>query len=285
MRRWLLWGLVVAPLCAVLAMGLRPEPPVGAEVERIQRHLSRVARVLRSTTPERMTEEQLEARRATLAWLDEYRAAGVFPHNHVRPGERVPVFVDPHGTPCAVGYLLLRSGEYELVEEIVRTHNLIRVPELRDDPRVSTWLEARGLTLEEAALIQPSYSPPPDGGARRVSSHYETATVGLSIATAALASYAAMAEPARGAPWVDALIIGAALGHTSLILHSRDSSVEESTWAIGLNVVGVIASIGSEVLRITRRGSVRIERAEASHLRTYVRPGLHGTEIGFAIRH
>ncbi len=283
MGRGILWGLVAAPLCVLLAMGVEREPPVRAEVERIQEHLLRVARTLRSTTPERITEEQLEARRATLEWLDEYRAAGVFPHNHVRPGERIPIFVDPHGTPCAVGYLLLRSGEHDLVEEIVRTHNLIRVPKLHGDARVASWLEARGLTLEEAALIQPTYDPRPGDGVG-VSSSYKTTTVGLSIVTAALASYAAMAAPTGGAPWVDALTIGTTLGHTYMILDSRDTSVEEPTWAIGLNVLGVVASVGSEVLRVIRRRGAGVGRPESSDLRMYVRPGRNGTEIGFAIR-
>lgn len=35
--------------------------------------------------------------------------------NARRSGLVVPVFVDPHRTPCAVGYLMLRSAEHTLV--------------------------------------------------------------------------------------------------------------------------------------------------------------------------
>jgi len=286
MHRTIVCGLIAVPLCVILTADAPPARPDNPEVSRIQDHLSEVSRALRAETTVHLTNEQQGARRAALDWLDAYRAAGVFPHNHVRPGQRVPVFVDPHGTPCAVGYLMLRSGHRDLVEEIVRTDNLVRVHELREDGRVAAWLDAHGLTLAEAARIQPWYDPTPlPTDPVPVSSSYRPATVGLSLATAALASYAAMSGPDRGTPWVDALSVGTAMGHAYMILNANDTAAYEPTWAVGLNVVGLVASVGSTVLRIARRSDVRGQVSESAVVRTYVAPGRNGTEVGFAIQH
>ena len=249
----------------------------GEEVERIRGHLGRVADSLDRAVHPSFTASRRQARRETLEWLDEYRAAGVFPHNHVRSGERVPVFVDPHGTPCAVGYLMLRSGQDRLVERVVRTDNLVRVRSLRDDAEVAAWLESRGLSLEEAALIQPMYDPQPPIGTVGEHRNYEPVTVGLSLATAALASYTAMAGASSGAPWVDVLGVGTAMGHTVMILEA-DEGPEEPTWAIALNVVGLAVSLATEVVRFSQ------PRADVSPIEVRVAPGRYGTELAVALR-
>jgi hypothetical protein len=90
--------------------------------------------------------------------LRDYREDGVFPENHRRPCN-TPVFVDEKGTHCAVGHLLALSGHGALVEKIATERNLATVRELSNEPELVAWLEAAGLTLEEAALIQPGYQP------------------------------------------------------------------------------------------------------------------------------
>lgn len=251
-----------------------------AERIRIQAHLARVSDHLRERAPARLTPDQRAARRVTLQWLDEYRAAGVFPHNHVRPGTRTPVFVDPHGTPCAVGYLLLRSGEDELVEEIVRTDNLVRIPELRGDPRLQRWLDARGVTLDEAAMIQPQYGgTPPDIGVQNTSD-YVPATVGVSIATAALVWYNALAGTKSGAPLVDGLVVGTTLGHLALL--TSDGSGDHHTSA-AFNVLGAFVGVGTELVRIMGRGDDG--DARQAGLSSHVAPGPNGMEVGLVLRH
>jgi hypothetical protein len=130
-----------------------------AEVARIRAHLLRIERELRAADISRLDAEQRAARASHLDRLHEYAARGVFPHNHDVPGRRVPVFVDEHGTHCAVGYLMAMSGEGALVSLIAAERNLARVPELIDVPGVAEWLDAAGLTLDEAAAIQPAYDP------------------------------------------------------------------------------------------------------------------------------
>lgn len=251
----------------------------GDERIRIQAHLARVSDHLRERAPAGLTPDQRAARRVTLQWLDEYLAAGVFPHNHVRPGTRTPVFVDPHGTPCAVGYLLLRSGEDRLVEEIVRTDNLVRVPELRGDPRLQRWLDARGITLDEAAMIQPQYGGTPDIGVQNTSD-YVPATVGFSIATAALVSYNALAGTKSGAPLVDGLVVGTTLGHLALL--TSDGSGDHHT-STAFNVLGAFVGVGTELVRIMGRG----DGGDASRagLSSHVAPGPNGMEVGLVLRH
>lgn len=90
--------------------------------------------------------------------LREYREEGVFPENHRRRCN-TPVFVDEKGTHCAVGHLLALTGHGALVEKIATERNLATVFELASEPELLAWLEATGLTLDEAALIQPGYAP------------------------------------------------------------------------------------------------------------------------------
>ena len=135
---------------------VRAEPGL-LEVRRIQEHLLDVERALRGRSTDALSAAQQERRNTALNWLREYRERGEFPHNHTHGDGRVPVFVDEHGTPCAVAYLLQRSGRESLVSEVASTDNNVYAWELADDPHFSEWLDETGLTLAEAARIQPSY--------------------------------------------------------------------------------------------------------------------------------
>lgn len=216
------------------------DPDVDGEVVRIRTHLGSVLAELRAADVSGLTAEQKNARREALGWLDEYRAAGVFPHNHVRP-ERVPVFIDPHDTPCAVGYLMLRSGEEELVADIVREANLARIPELRSDPRLGAWLASRGLTVEEAARIQPSYGPreEPDP------TPYAAETVAAAAATTATTAFIWLAEPVVSGTveWPSALSILSLTAHGILLGAAAGDDEESPGWETGVNVLGVVANV------------------------------------------
>jgi len=95
-------------------------------------------------------------RRLLLDELDRYVGAGQFPLNHDF-SDLQPYFVDAHGTRCAVAHLMEVSGEGELVAAVARSRNNARVRELAHEPGVLAWLAAAGLTVAEAALIQPEY--------------------------------------------------------------------------------------------------------------------------------
>lgn len=135
----------------------------GRERARVQAHLLRAERAASSSHRTGSCATQRTVRRLLLTELRRYRLAGRFPKNPLF-SEPTPFFVDAAGTRCAVAHLLELGGESELVQRIARERNHARVLELVDEPRLVAWLEAAGLTLDEAALIQPSYCGSSDPG-------------------------------------------------------------------------------------------------------------------------
>jgi hypothetical protein len=151
---------VALALAALLASRHTPRAVAAqADVEaaRIRAHLENVEHELLAADVSALSAEQRAARAYHIAVLREYREAGEFPHNHAAPDRRVPVFVDEHGMHSAVGYLIARSGRPDIVEHVRSTRNHATVHELADEPALREWLAQAGLTLDEAARIQPAY--------------------------------------------------------------------------------------------------------------------------------
>lgn len=96
------------------------------------------------------------ARMLLIRELEAYRDRGVFPKNHHVPGRR-PTFIDEHGTRCAMAHLMELGGAGALVTEVAREANHAYVDDLAADQRFTSWLAAAGLSVAEAARIQPSY--------------------------------------------------------------------------------------------------------------------------------
>lgn len=69
----------------------------------------------------------------------------------------MPYFIDRHGVRCAMAHLIETFGGAAVVRRIATTNNNVVVYELTSDAEVNTWLAANGLTLDDAARIQPSY--------------------------------------------------------------------------------------------------------------------------------
>ena len=127
------------------------------EQQRVTVHLQNAERVASSRDVSSLDPLRQLVRELLLSELANYRAAGRFPKN---PGfaELTPTFVDTEGTRCAMAHLLEAGGERDLVAKIAAERNYARVKELADEPLLLAWLDAAGLTVEEAAVIQPSYS-------------------------------------------------------------------------------------------------------------------------------
>jgi hypothetical protein len=98
----------------------------------------------------------INSRFLQLRRLAAYRDRGQFPLNEGHSTQPVPIFVDAHGTACAVGQLMRWSRREEDVATIHRVSNLVYVSDLSDGP-INAWVAKSGLTIEEAALIQPTY--------------------------------------------------------------------------------------------------------------------------------
>lgn len=128
------------------------------EAERIATHLHMVAAYERAHVPEGLPAASVAERTALLDKLDAYADRGVFPQNHVLP-VRNPVFIDPHGTACAVGQLMIESGHDALARRIHDEMNLAYVHDMKRDD-VYAWAGEHGFTENELAWIQPGYPPP-----------------------------------------------------------------------------------------------------------------------------
>jgi hypothetical protein len=139
------------------------------ERERIRRHLAGVEAEMRANPPPGLTDGQLRNRLARLDELHAYRVRGEFPRNRDFPDRLIPYFIDAEGVPCAVGHLLIESGGAAFAEEIRATRNHAYIAELAEmDGRLAAWGEEQGITLEEAAMIQPGYGPPRLGAVQEV---------------------------------------------------------------------------------------------------------------------
>lgn len=127
-----------------------------AEIQRVAQHLARAEGHAARRDVSQLGPVQRLLRQLLLQELARYRAEGRFPQNHDFEA-RTPYFIDASGTRCAMAHLLELGGAGELVEKIAAERNNARVRELVDEPGLLAWLEAAGLTPEEAAAIQPSY--------------------------------------------------------------------------------------------------------------------------------
>ncbi|MGH0033090.1 MAG: PEP-CTERM sorting domain-containing protein [Myxococcota bacterium] len=134
-------------------------PPLDPGLERA-RLVAHFDRVLERLEAGRAPAPDLEERRALqIERLRRYRDAGRFPLNREGHGLTLPIFVDAEDTACAVGWLMREDGWRAEVEAIRRADNHVYVDDVEDGPLLA-WVATSGLTREEAAIIQPGYSPP-----------------------------------------------------------------------------------------------------------------------------
>lgn len=158
-KRLLGVALFVAATTVLTAANLPSEPRNASEITRLRSHFVVVLRELREADVSHLSAAQLSARAVLIARLEEYAASGRFPHNHVVRDRFVPVFRDEHQTLCAMGYLIASTGRTDIVDDVARTNNLAFIPQLAGDRRLQAWLDSTGLTVAEAARIQPMYGP------------------------------------------------------------------------------------------------------------------------------
>ena len=124
-------------------------------------------------------EKLMSMRHLQLRRLAAYRDRGLFPLNEGQSVQPVPIFVDEHDAACAVGQLMRWSGWDEDVSSISHTNNFVYVPDVSRGP-INEWILDSGLTIEEAALIQPAYDwmlyPPalPDDALRPLANDWST---------------------------------------------------------------------------------------------------------------
>lgn len=130
------------------------------EVLRIQTHLMLVEQTLHNKTVAGLTKKQKQNRERVLHLLHEYWLNGVFPSNYDYPEERKPCFIDRDGKICAVGYLIEKTAGIDVAKKINALHQYDYIKDMQEEIVVA-WAEENGLSLEECALIQPTYGGMP----------------------------------------------------------------------------------------------------------------------------
>lgn len=156
----LIAGLVLAavPLGIATSVYARGGAAERAETARIHAHFDSVLVELHARDVSGLSAVQRARRGQLIRALDLYRQRGKFPHNYDFPGKQVPYFVDREtGTLCAVANLLAVTGRRDIVDRVASVNNNVWVVQLARDTAFTTWLDAHGLTLGEAARIQVPY--------------------------------------------------------------------------------------------------------------------------------
>lgn len=152
-----------------------------AEQSRLRAHFDSVDNELRAASVSKLSAQQRAMRAKLVSWLRDYRNADTFPENDRFADRAMPFFRDSHGTLCAMAYLVDRSGRGDIVDHIAKTRNNAFIHELVDDPELVRWIAASGLSVDEAARIQPQYGPVPvivENG-DRVTPNYALLSMGL----------------------------------------------------------------------------------------------------------
>lgn len=126
-----------------------------SDSEYIEAHLRNVIPILKQNPVDHLSDEQLRARLFLINTLEGYCNSGNFPINY-HFAERTPVFIDEHGTHCAVGYLLQQSGYDHVAQRIAANENFAWVKDISDEA-IPSLQQASGLSLEEVKLIQGAY--------------------------------------------------------------------------------------------------------------------------------
>lgn len=138
-----------------LALYQQPPGESTGETLRLQTHLLYVEHLLRNKDVSYLSKQQQEKRMDVLNLLYTYWQAGIFPKNYDYP-ERRPCFIDRNGAICAVGYLIEQTAGRSLAEVISQKHQYDYLLDMNEDA-ISQWVNEYGLTLEECAMIQPTY--------------------------------------------------------------------------------------------------------------------------------
>jgi hypothetical protein len=125
--------------------------------EWISTHLNLVEQTLRLHDIQHLSSEQQSKRFQLLDELKHYAAAGVFPINNYLPYQK-PVFIDRIGTHCAVGHLMMQSGNDDLARRIDANEKFAYIHEIKTHG-VEKWATEHGFTVDELAWIQPGYPP------------------------------------------------------------------------------------------------------------------------------
>jgi hypothetical protein len=130
-----------------------------SDADRIAMHLACTIDLLAARPPVQASKVAMDKRASLLGELRTYTEHRQLPRNTAMC-RRTPVFVDEQGSRCAVAHLLYVTGYSALAERIKREMNLSYIHDL-PQAELSEWASLHGFTVDELALVQPSYMPEP----------------------------------------------------------------------------------------------------------------------------
>lgn len=123
---------------------------------RVKCHLLYVEYLLRKKKCNHLSKTKQRKRVEILDLLHSYALVGKYPENKFAEAERKPCFIDDQGVICAVGYLLETTENRAFAEEVNNKYQYSEIYEM-DIDIIENWAKENGLTLEECAMIQPTY--------------------------------------------------------------------------------------------------------------------------------
>jgi hypothetical protein len=237
----MLAGALVLPLGPRGVRTAGPEPLARRlEVARLRAHFDSVDAELRAPKALQLTTTQRTLSATLIGWLREYRDAGTFPRNDRFPAQAMPFFRDSRGVLCAMAYLIDRSGRRDLVDRVAGTRNNALIRELADDLELRAWLDSVGLSVAEAARIQPFYGlPPGEPEDQAVSADYALTSIlvsGASLTTLGLN----LITPSKSTGWAGLIAgsIGVIAGAANLDGTEGTDKVAAANMVIGGGAIG-----------------------------------------------
>ena len=264
-----------------------------SERARLRAHFDSVDQELRGRDVTSLTAAQRAARRELIHWLREYRDRGEFPLNDIA-SYQTPIFRDSRGVLCAMAYLINRSGRSDIVARVASTRNTAYIRELADDRDLLAWLDSTGLSVAEAARIQPVYDHDPFGPIVSPSERHRLST-GYAVASALISSSALstgvlnLSSPDR-AKGILGLVTGMGAMTTGLI-NLDDNGAATTRVAVGNLIVGAAATgIGLHAFLRRSEGRDRAVAATSAKVPAQISiapgfiPTVTGPRLGLVIR-
>ena len=226
------------------------------EAARLRRHFAVVERELLGRDVSGLSPAQRAARAEQVRLLRRYAAEGRFPRNEYLPSQ-VPFFRDIRGNLCAMAFLIAASGRGDIVDHVARTRNNAYVPALADEPGLAAWLDRHGLTLAEAARIQPAYGDSPTYD--NPNTGYVAATIGVGGLSALSMVWNARSMDRLAGHRTRALV-GLGAGAVNLALGlayvGRESNSKQALGVVNLAVGAGAMILGARALSAKRHAQI-----------------------------
>jgi hypothetical protein len=121
-------------------------------------YLKKVVFLMKNSYPDLLNAQMKTNRARVLNYLNEYAERGIYAADE---SEKItPIFKNEKGVYCALGHLLVETGEIGLAEEISNENNYIDVEEISsfENTKLGAWARLHGIDRSETIIIQ-RYAP------------------------------------------------------------------------------------------------------------------------------